>query len=77
MPYSDVSTSVDLEPVALVLAGAARIGREAAGLVAVPDRHVAVELLASEALFDALAADMGGALSGNRSLLSAYRDGFG
>jgi predicted nucleotidyltransferase len=56
-------------------AGAERMGREARALLSRDDAPTVAELLASEA-FDALVGDMGGMLSVNRSMLSAYRDGF-
>jgi predicted nucleotidyltransferase len=57
------------------LAGAERMGREAAALVAVDDRGTATDLLFSPELYDALCADMGGTVRANRALLGAYRDG--
>jgi predicted nucleotidyltransferase len=58
------------------LAGTERMGREAAALIAPADRHVVTGLLFDEDRLDALAADMGGAMSGNGELLLAYRNGF-
>jgi predicted nucleotidyltransferase len=58
------------------LAGAERIGREANALIAPTDRRVVTDLLRSERILGALAADMGGRVRENRVQLSAYRDGF-
>lgn len=58
------------------LAGAERIGREASTLVAPENLGFVTSLLDSPGQFDLLAADMGGLVRENRSLLTAYRQGF-
>lgn len=58
------------------LAGADRIGREAKALIAPDNTSFVTDLLDSPEQFDLLAADMGGLVRENRSLLLAYRDGF-
>jgi hypothetical protein len=51
------------------------MGREASALLTSHDARTVVELLESDA-FDALVGDMGRALSVNRTMLAAYREGF-
>jgi predicted nucleotidyltransferase len=58
------------------LAGADRIGREANALIAPANTRFVTDILDSPAKFDLLAADMGGLVRENRSLLAAYRSGF-
>lgn len=58
------------------LAGAERIGREARELIAPENLGFVSGLLDSADRFDLLAADMGGLIRENRSLLAAYRQGF-
>jgi predicted nucleotidyltransferase len=59
----------------VALAGAARMGQEAGALLSAADALRVTDLLDS-ADFDALVGDMGGELSVNRAMLSAYREGF-
>jgi predicted nucleotidyltransferase len=58
------------------LAGANRIGLEARALIAPENQGIVTDLLDSPQHFDLLAADMGGLVRENRSLLTAYREGF-
>ena len=60
----------------VVLAGAARMGREANAILG-PSQRSAVTALLSEDVTGLLAADMGGHISSDLSLLAAYRNGFG
>ena len=64
----------DFDPAA---AGAKRLGREADALLGKQHRSAVTDLLDDDNLLDALTGDMGVALSLNRALLVAYRDGFG
>lgn len=58
------------------LAGANRIGLEARALIAHENLAIVTGLLESPEHFDLLAADMGGLVRENRSVLAAYRLGF-
>jgi predicted nucleotidyltransferase len=58
------------------LAGAHRIGREARSLLAPENLGFITALLDSPEQFELLAADMGGSVRENRSMLLAYRKGF-
>jgi hypothetical protein len=59
------------------LAGAHRIGAEARSLIAPANLRFVRAVLHSPDKFDLLAADMGGLVPENQSLLAAYRAGFG
>jgi len=58
------------------LAGAERIGSETRELIAPGNLDFVTDILDSPERFDLLAADMGGLIRENRSLLAAYRRGF-
>jgi predicted nucleotidyltransferase len=70
--HSELLERHDFDP---ATAGAERIGLEASALLPLDDRHV-VDLLSSEPLMEALAADMRGRISDNRAMLTAYAQGF-
>lgn len=71
--HEDLLEKHDFEP---RLAGAERIGREARALMTTDNLGFMTDLLDSPEHFDLLAADMGGRVGENRSLLAAYRHGF-
>ncbi len=71
--HEDLIEKHDFDP---KLAGADRIGREARALITPDNRGFVTDLLDSPDHFDLLAADMGGLVRENRSLLMAYREGF-
>ncbi|HEX5198409.1 MAG TPA: hypothetical protein VFW27_00570 [Actinoplanes sp.] len=74
--YVDHQELVELHEFDPRLAGAHRIGREARSLLARENPGFVTALLDSPEQFDLLAADMGGLVRENRSLLLAYSKGF-
>jgi predicted nucleotidyltransferase len=74
--YAKHQDLIDLHDFDPRLAGAHRIGREASSLIAPESQGLITTLLDSPESFSLLAAGMGGLVQENRSLLSAYRQGF-